>query len=269
MPFTAAHPAAVLPLRRLCPAWLSWPALVVGSLTPDLDYFLTLDMRSGTGHTLAGVFSFCLPLGLVIWIVFERLIKRPATLFLPARDRALLWKAACQPAPLSPAGMARAAASIVAGAWTHIAWDSFTHANRLGTRLLPVLDRTLLWLGDYRLSVYQLLQHLSTLAGLALIAYAYRGWRSRATEADPPPPHLRSAWRRTLIAAWLLAPGAAATWFVARSEHTVERVVIVHFVIAAIAFASLALLAVSLFVLKLEKRLVSQRPGKTAGSEAI
>ncbi|MFX7840593.1 DUF4184 family protein, partial [Acinetobacter baumannii] len=29
MPWTFAHPAAMLPLRRLCPRWLSWPALVL------------------------------------------------------------------------------------------------------------------------------------------------------------------------------------------------------------------------------------------------
>jgi hypothetical protein len=38
MPYPLAHPAAVLPLRRLCPRRLSFPALVVGSLCPDVGY---------------------------------------------------------------------------------------------------------------------------------------------------------------------------------------------------------------------------------------
>jgi hypothetical protein len=35
MPWTFAHAAAVLPLRRCCPRRLHFPALVIGSLTPD------------------------------------------------------------------------------------------------------------------------------------------------------------------------------------------------------------------------------------------
>src|SRR5437762_2617545 len=38
MPFPLAHPAAVLPLRRYCPRFLSFPALVIGSIAPDFGY---------------------------------------------------------------------------------------------------------------------------------------------------------------------------------------------------------------------------------------
>ena len=36
MPFTLAHPAAVLPLRR----WLWFPGLVAGAVAPDVGYYL-------------------------------------------------------------------------------------------------------------------------------------------------------------------------------------------------------------------------------------
>jgi hypothetical protein len=36
MRWTIAHPAAVLPLRRLCPRFLSCPALIVDSVAPDI-----------------------------------------------------------------------------------------------------------------------------------------------------------------------------------------------------------------------------------------
>jgi hypothetical protein len=42
MPFTFAHPAAVLPLRRFCPDRLVWSALVIGTVSPDLEYFVRL-----------------------------------------------------------------------------------------------------------------------------------------------------------------------------------------------------------------------------------
>ncbi|MBA3727450.1 MAG: DUF4184 family protein, partial [Armatimonadetes bacterium] len=38
MPWTFSHPAAVLPLRRLCPQSLDFAALVIGSTTPDIGY---------------------------------------------------------------------------------------------------------------------------------------------------------------------------------------------------------------------------------------
>ena len=40
MPATFAHPSAILPLRRLCPTYLDFSALVIGSLAPDVGYFL-------------------------------------------------------------------------------------------------------------------------------------------------------------------------------------------------------------------------------------
>ena len=42
MPWTFAHPAAILPLRRFCPAPLDFSALVIGSMVPDLGYYSLL-----------------------------------------------------------------------------------------------------------------------------------------------------------------------------------------------------------------------------------
>src|SRR5882672_6336607 len=69
MPFTLAHPAAVLPLRR----WprLDFVALVIGSMTPDFGYYLLLpDMRLET-HSFAGSLETCLPVGLLLVLLFH------------------------------------------------------------------------------------------------------------------------------------------------------------------------------------------------------
>ncbi|WP_220463965.1 DUF4184 family protein [Adhaeribacter radiodurans] len=39
MPFTFSHPAIVLPLTLLLRKWYSLTGLVIGSLTPDFEYF--------------------------------------------------------------------------------------------------------------------------------------------------------------------------------------------------------------------------------------
>ncbi|MGH8296134.1 MAG: DUF4184 family protein, partial [Steroidobacteraceae bacterium] len=54
MPFTLAHPAAVLPLRR-APLLRTVP-LIIGSMTPDVPYFLPWRIAKyipqGATHTL-------------------------------------------------------------------------------------------------------------------------------------------------------------------------------------------------------------------------
>src|ERR1700685_2244171 len=86
MPFTFAHPAAILPLRRFCPRFFSFPALVIGSLCPDAGYcFGTLDMDDFS-HSLKGSIEFCLPVGVVMLGFFYGL-RLPVVEMLPERHR--------------------------------------------------------------------------------------------------------------------------------------------------------------------------------------
>jgi hypothetical protein len=42
MPFTFAHPAIVLPLKHLPKRWYSLTGLIIGSMTPDFEYFIRM-----------------------------------------------------------------------------------------------------------------------------------------------------------------------------------------------------------------------------------
>ncbi len=67
MPFTFSHPAAVLPFTRLTPRYLNFAALVIGSTTPDMGYFLH-DLRyRHLAHTFGG--SFLIWLQSLVFIV--------------------------------------------------------------------------------------------------------------------------------------------------------------------------------------------------------
>ncbi|MFE3273804.1 DUF4184 family protein [Nocardia sp. NPDC059239] len=46
MPFTLAHPAAVLPIRRV----LWFPGLVAGSIAPDIPYYLRIGVDGELTH---------------------------------------------------------------------------------------------------------------------------------------------------------------------------------------------------------------------------
>jgi len=157
MPLTIAHPAAMVPLRR---SGLPFSALVVGSLAPDLEYLLHLSPTGHIGHTIPGIFIFCLPIGLISLLIVHRtwmptvnaLLNRvePEFRFLPASSFGLIC------------------ISILIGAFSHVAWDSFTHSYGWMVQHIPVLTMPLadtMW-GTLRL--FKLLQHASTLIGLAV-----------------------------------------------------------------------------------------------------
>lgn len=73
MPFTLAHPAAILPLRRFVPA-LPLGALVAGSMAHDLEYLVRLAQRRDQGHSAVGFLAFDLPMALVVLLAFDRFL---------------------------------------------------------------------------------------------------------------------------------------------------------------------------------------------------
>ncbi|OHX65615.1 DUF4184 family protein [Flammeovirga pacifica] len=52
MPLTFAHPAFVLFLKKN--KYLSITALIIGSVIPDFEHFLILDISKKYGHTIGG-----------------------------------------------------------------------------------------------------------------------------------------------------------------------------------------------------------------------
>lgn len=175
MPLTIAHPAAVLPIRKF---GLPLSALLIGSITPDLEYYLHLTPIGRHdnsfsellyGHGIPGVFLFCLPVGLVMLLVMHNLWK-PAVASLLSRDsnvamefrskRFSFW-------PISRLGVV--CLGIVIGAFSHLLWDSFTHSYGLMVQHLPLL-RTTIQLGNgISQSLYRLLQHISTIFGITVL----------------------------------------------------------------------------------------------------
>jgi hypothetical protein len=177
MPFTFSHPAAVVPLAR---RGLPLSALVVGSIAPDLPYFIHLSTGNQFGHTLVGIFLFCVPAGLLVLWLFHAFLKLPLLSLLPANQQKKL-------APVAGSfrfGPARhfllILLSLVMGAATHIIWDSFTHVNAWAVQHLPILRWPIVQTSHGTLFVYKLLQHGSTVVGAALLLYWYARWLGQA-----------------------------------------------------------------------------------------
>ena len=185
MPFPLAHPAAVWPLRRYCPRRFSFPALVIGSLSPDAGYCFGNGIFS---HSFfPGSFAFCLPVGLVMLAGFYAL-RLPVVAILPAR-----LKQAFLPACQRPAGSPfLIVLSLLIGAWTHLFLDSLTHEDGWLVERLPFLQKSapLIWRSG--LKGYEALYAGCTLFGVAWLAVCYWRWLEMAAGL----PALTKPWVR-------------------------------------------------------------------------
>ncbi|MER7484614.1 DUF4184 family protein [Streptomyces sp. NPDC126497] len=203
MPFTLSHAAAVLPAVRtdgsgrgpLVPA-----VLVAGSFAPDMTYYAASVHAGAMGfgdvtHAFRGVFTVDV---LIAWALVGLwlLVREPLVALLP-RDRqgrvAALLRCGAPRARLRPSSVARWYVSAVAGASTHVVWDAFTHLDRWGMRVFPVLGEEVA--GS---PLYWYLQYGgSAVAAVVIALFVARALRRPATGAGPvgvPPLSAGDRW---------------------------------------------------------------------------
>lgn len=197
MPFTLSHAAAAWPFRR---TRLEFSALVTGCFAPDFAYFMFLRPHGRYGHTLPGIFVFDLPTSLVVLWLFHAYVKQPSTVFLPRAVRCRMNT--CDEAftfwPLSR--LANIVLSILVGACTHIAWDSFTHDTFWPYRHLSILRKMVQVPVLGNVGVYELLQDGSTFFGLAFLAIWILHWyRTTQPKAQCSPGPFNAGQRRAII----------------------------------------------------------------------
>lgn len=206
MPFTVSHAAAALPLLR---TGLPASALVIGTMSPDLPYYLPLPLPLPAGwatHSAVGVVTVDLLLAAGAWALWHGLLVAPALAAAPTGLRARLvgCVAVGLRLRLSSAGQVfLVLLSLVVGAATHVLWDEFSHPGRWGTRHIALLEDEVGGLPGYRWVQYA----SGLVGGLALLAWGVGWWRRTAPE--PAGPGRWWPWA-TLAATGLLAAVAGA-----------------------------------------------------------
>lgn len=187
MPFTISHVAAVLPIARPLARWRLLSATIIGSMVPDFGLLLPWHPPRVETHSATGLLTFCLPVGLATFWIFQQLLKTPLMAVLP--DAAFQrWRTFSQAADVrSGRQWISAACGILVGAVTHLVWDAFTHEGARGIRMIPVLVDPVVDIAGHRLVGARLLQDVSSLLGLAVVfaTVAYGLRRSRPVEALP------------------------------------------------------------------------------------
>ncbi|MWC31199.1 DUF4184 family protein [Paenibacillus sp. MMS18-CY102] len=166
MPFTLSHPAFAVPLRRYFPN-LSIAGLVLGSMSPDLEYFANMEARGTIGHQFIGFMLIGLPLCFAIYFSYERVIRPMLSAFMPNLFGLKRFVRECyeRGEPLSLAGWFHFAAAAFVGYLTHMFMDAWTHGSGIFVQHLPGL--TVHTLG---MPLFQLLQFAFSALGAAVIA---------------------------------------------------------------------------------------------------
>ena len=172
MPFTFSHPAIVLPLTYLPRKWYSLTGLIVGSLVPDFEYFITMRLHSSYSHSIIGMFWFDLPLGLLLAFTFHNILRDSLYDNLPTILKSRLstyrqfdWNSYFK------SNWFVVVISILIGTASHIFWDSFTHADGYFVKTMPELTKTI-YLFDTQVPVYRVIQYSNTLVGGLVIIFA-------------------------------------------------------------------------------------------------
>jgi hypothetical protein len=202
MPWTFAHPLAILPLRRLAPQRFNLLALVIGSIAPDLGYYVFAFDLATLAHQWPGLVLVCLPLGWVIFM-FLRLMQTHFIYLLPQIQRQALQAHLSESLGLSVSQMIWISLSLLLGAMTHIVWDAFTHVSGFAVAYFDVL-REPVEIAGFHTRVFHLLQHLSTLIGVGGLAYCYWQWLRKLPHIVILEPRESDQWRYILIASTAL-----------------------------------------------------------------
>ncbi|MFC9059132.1 DUF4184 family protein [Streptomyces sp. NPDC057074] len=224
MPFTLSHAAAVLPgvrgdgtgRGRLVPA-----ALVAGSFAPDMTYyaasFLPEAMEFGdVTHSFPGVFTVDVAVAWALvglWL----LVREPLVALLPVAHQgrvASLSRCGAPRARVRPSLVAWWYVSAVLGALTHVVWDAFTHLDRWGMRVFPVLGREVA--GS---PLYWYLQYGgSAVAAVVIVVFLTRALRRTPRSGTPAVPVLsaRDRWWASALLGGCAVVGAvrrATRWW--------------------------------------------------------
>jgi hypothetical protein len=203
MPFTLAHPAAVLPLRRL--RLMRTVPLIIGAMTPDVPYYMPWRIAKhlpDVTHTLLGTFTLDLPIGFLL-LLFVWLLRAPLVAPLGSGARARCAEA-MERFGSRPLNWLLAPLSILVGAWTHLAWDSFTHADGWMVMRIPALSAPVTFF-SYTGQLCHVLQYACSVFGLAVLAI----WFARLPVPAPAPGNgERSAGGPLLLAALVVAAAA-------------------------------------------------------------
>jgi hypothetical protein len=173
--------------------------MIVGTLVPDLPYFLFLGENKGIGHSLEGVFLFCLPVGMVLLWIFHAVLKRPLAALAPEFMRLRLTESDLQFRFAPTPRFALIIVSLLIGIFSHILWDGFTHEHGYFVKQWPALSTRVLT--HHVMPLWHALQlGCSVLGVAAVVIFSCWLWLTRPVAREPVASDMTPRLRWFLIA---------------------------------------------------------------------
>lgn len=163
MPFTFSHPAIILGFSKISKSKLSFTGLIVGSLAPDFEYFIFMQMRRTHGHEMDSFFWFNLPICILLAFIYHGIVKVPLTNSLPH----FLYRKLSTYKQLDWFEYFKKhwfvfIYSAAIGTFSHILWDSFTHDHGIFGQSPEVILQSFM---ETDMKVFEVLQWISTIVG--------------------------------------------------------------------------------------------------------
>jgi len=181
-------------------------ALVVGSMAPDLPYYVSLrwiggDFNLTLTHSVTSVLWLNPPIALVLLATYHA-VKKPLVALLPRTAASRVVQVTEKSVRRSPVALLWIVISVIVGASTHLAWDALCDAFGFA------------W--STRLNLIS-----GVVGGLVLLGWLWRWWR---TTVPQPIPHDRILPARARAAVVSVSVALAAAWAVPRGVRTTSAV---------------------------------------------
>lgn len=165
MAFTLAHPAAVINFTKKHGSYINNAGMILGTMAPDFEYFIYFKPMEVIGHSIKGFVLIDLPLVILLYLIFYKVIKNDFILNLPKGINQHLHTLYNDKIKLTNfQEFIIFLYSSFIGMATHVVWDSFTHKNGFFVNKINGLSNTIL-----NIPIYKYLQHGSTILGFMII----------------------------------------------------------------------------------------------------
>lgn len=143
--------------------------LVIGSLSPDFEYFVRMKIQSDYSHGIVGLFLFNLPISILIAFVFHNIVKKSLFENAPKVIKSRIvnfldfnWN------KYFSRKWFVVIISILLGAISHVFLDSFTHQDGFFVNTISFLKKEI-FIFNKQIPVYKFVQHISSFVGIFTI----------------------------------------------------------------------------------------------------
>lgn len=233
MPFTPAHAAIVLPFLRS--KYTSATGLIIGTVTPDFEYFFKLSAESRYGHTLLGLLYYDLPVSCFLAFIFHVIVKEKLITNLPrAFQNRLQTLRIFNFTSYFRNNYDVFLLSALLGAASHNFWDNFTHGDGFFINQLSIYDGIKVPFNNVNYPLWFALQYVSTVIGLLAVGlYLYFMKIESSTAVKPK------------ILYWLMILVLAVLIILVRFNFKLAHAQAGNFIIACIGAACYAVVLIS------------------------